>query len=620
MCGFSGVVLKKSNKKLSDKIELSLDKVIEGMNHRGPDDNGKFTHENIYLTHNRLSIIDLSETGKQPMIDYTGQYVIVFNGEIYNYELLYNKYFSKNDKINSKSDTSILIEMYKKFGKDCLNQLNGMFAFAIINLENNEIFLARDRFGEKPLYWINTDDYFAFSSELSGLRNLLPNLSLDINQKSLFYYLTNGYVPSPFTIYENINMLDPANFIEIKNFQDIIKSEFYWNLIKHDDTPVHDIENKIKNLFKQSVKSRLTSDVDVGMFLSGGIDSGSIMGACEEIGTPQKNALILDFDEKEFSEYEMACVTASHYNGIVHRKIVSSTDFEEILEDFFEKMDQPTIDGFNTFFVSKYAKEFGLKVWLSGVGGDEMFGGYSSFRHLKPRAKLSSFLQIIPDNILNFLANNVMPLNLKKNRILQVAMNGNPFVRAFQSLRGSFPVFNAKKIMLKGNLFSAKDLDNIYPKHDLANLSYFNKSSLLETKLYMGHQLLRDIDNFSMAHSIEIRAPFLNHDLFQFVFNLDDKFKYSSKTIKILLTKALEKRLPDKIINQPKKGFGFPVDTWIRTKLKDKIYATLFDTRLEHIWDFDYLDKIWKGYLNGKINWDSIWAIYSFNRWYLINH
>ena len=620
MCGFSGVVLKKGNKKLSDKIESSLDKVIEGMNHRGPDDNGKFIHENIYLTHNRLSIIDLSESGKQPMIDYTGQCVIVFNGEIYNYELLYNKYFSNNDKINSKSDTSILIEMYKKFGKDCLNQLNGMFAFAIINLENNEIFLARDRFGEKPLYWINTDDYFAFSSELSGLRNLLPNLSLDISHKSLFYYLTNGYVPSPYTIYENINMLDPANFIEIKNFHNEIKCEPYWNLGNSEDIPTEEIEDKVKNLFKESVKSRLISDVDVGLFLSGGIDSGSIMGACEEIGTPQKNAFILDFEEKKFSEYEMANITATHYNGSVHKKIVNSRDFEETLDDFFESMEQPTIDGFNTFFVSKYAKEFGLKVWLSGVGGDEMFGGYSSFKQLKPRSKLSTILQMIPDKTLSFMLNNIMPLNLKKNRILQIAINGDPFIRAFQSLRGSFPVFNAKKLMLKGNFFSIKDLDNIYPKHDLANLSDFNKSSLLETKLFMGHQLLRDIDNFSMAHSIEIRAPFLNHDLFQFVFNINDKFKYSSKTIKILLTKALTKRLPDKIINQSKKGFGFPVDTWIRTNLKDKIYATLFDTRLEHIWDFDYLDKIWKGYLNGKINWDSIWTIYSFNRWYLINH
>lgn len=620
MCGFSGVVLKKGNKKLSDKIESSLDKVIEGMNHRGPDDNGKFIHENIYLTHNRLSIIDLSESGKQPMIDYTGQYVIVFNGEIYNYELLYNKYFSNNDKINSKSDTSILIEMYKKFGKDCLNQLNGMFAFAIINLENNEIFLARDRFGEKPLYWINTDDYFAFSSELSGLRNLLPNLSLHISQKSLFYYLTNGYVPSPFTIYENINMLDPANFIEIKNFHNVIKCEPYWDLGNTEDVPTEDIEDKVKNLFKESVKSRLISDVDVGLFLSGGIDSGSIMGACEEIGTPQKNALILDFEEEEFSEYEMANITATHYNGSVHKKIVTSRDFEEILDDFFESMEQPTIDGFNTFFVSKYAKEFGLKVWLSGVGGDEMFGGYSSFKHLKPRSKLSTLLQMIPDKTLSFMANNIMPLNLKKNRILQIAINGNPFIRAFQSLRGSFPVFNAKKLMLKGNLFSIKDLDDIYPKHDLANLSDFNKSSLFETKLFMGHQLLRDIDNFSMAHSIEIRAPFLNHDLFQFVFNINDKFKYSSKTIKILLTKALTKRLPDKIINQPKKGFGFPVDTWIRTKLKDQIHKTIFDPRLEHLWDFDYLNKIWRSYLDGKINWDSIWTIYCFNRWYLINH
>ena len=354
--------------------------------------------------------------------------------------------------------------------------------------------------------------------------------------------------------------------------------------------------------------------------MSGGIDSGSIMGACEEIGTPQKNALILDFEEEEFSEYELANITATHYNGSVHKKIVTSRDFEEILDDFFESMEQPTIDGFNTFFVSKYAKEFGLKVWLSGVGGDEMFGGYSSFKQLKPRSKLSTLLQMIPDKTLSFMANNIMPLNLKKNRILQKAINGNPFIRAFQSLRGSFPVFNAKKLMLKGNLFSIKDLDDIYPKHDLANLSDFNKSSLFETKLFMGHQLLRDIDNFSMAHSIEIRAPFLNHDLFQFVFNINDKFKYSSKTIKILLTKALTKRLPDKIINQPKKGFGFPVDTWIRTKLKDQIHKTIFDPRLEHLWDFDYLNKIWKSYLDGKINWDSIWTIYCFNRWYLINH
>ncbi len=620
MCGFSGLIFKNNNEKLSKIVESNLDKVIEGMKHRGPDNNGKFTHKNIYLTHNRLSIIDLSDSAKQPMIDYSEKYVIVFNGEIYNYQDLYSQYFKNNDKINSKSDTSILIEMYKKFGKDCLSRLNGMFAFVIINLETNKVFLARDRFGEKPLYWINTDKYFAFSSEINGLKNLLPNYSLKINQKSLFFFLTNGFVPSPFTIYENINMLKEAHYIKINNFSNEVKTKSYWNLIKHDDDSSTDILDKTKKLFVQSVKSRLTSDVEVGMFLSGGIDSGSIMGACEELGTPQKNALLVDFDEKEFSEYELACITASHYNGEVHRKVVSASDFEDVLDDFFKKMDQPTVDGFNTFFVSKYAKEFGLKVWLSGVGGDEVFGGYSSFKELNFRAKLSRLLQLIPDNILSFLTNSFMPLNFKKNRFLQIGLKGNSYVRAFQSLRGSFPVYNAKKLMLNGNLFSLKDLDNIFPKNDLKDLSSFNKSSLLETKLYMSQQLLRDIDNFSMAHSIEIRAPFLNHDFFQFIFNLEDKHKKSWNTNKVLLTKLLTKKLPKKILKQPKKGFGFPVDKWIRVELKNQVYETLFNTKLAHIWDFDFLKEIWKDYLNNKINWDTIWSIYCFNRWYIINH
>lgn len=624
MCGFSGIILKENNSK--DYIDI-LSKSINLLQHRGPDHTGLYYNNGIYLGHKRLTIIDTNDSSNQPFFDNTKKWAIVFNGEIYNYKDLYNKYLTDNQHVNKNSDTSVLLFLYIKFGVKCISLLNGMFAFVIVNLETRKFVLVRDRFGEKPLYWTENQDYFAFSSELKALSILPKNTKNTIKSESLLDYTLNGCISAPNTIFKDIQQLEAAHYIVVKN-NNIIENKHYWDLMaetqKYKDIFNHKYnQNEIYNLTNEylnyAVSSRLVSDVEVGYFLSGGIDSASIVSLASKTYHYPKKAITIDFNDVSLSEYKIAKITAQKFNIDLKRYIIEKDYFNRNIDSFFKYMDQPTVDGFNTFFLSIFAKEQNIKVWLSGVGGDELFCGYRSFQHLTKREKLRKSLKnILPDIVLMCLFKNFGTTNLKLSKLIHLFMGSeNDSLEAYNSLRRVIPILNANKLIKEDLSNLAKPDKSIRNINNIEFTNNLQKVSFLESGIYMKDLLLRDIDNFSMSSSIEVRAPFLEHNLWEFVMAIPADIRYKKSEKKTLLINSLNTNLPIEVINQPKKGFGFPLHTWLREDLELK--DVILDTNFKDIWDLKYIENLYILFEKKKINWDVLWPIYSFNKWYLNN-
>ena len=469
MCGITGIW----NKRLSaDELDNRVKESMSLLEHRGPDDAGIWQDSEIGLSfgHRRLSIIDTTKNAHQPMVHASGKYVLVFNGEIYNYQHLYLKYLNKAKKEINVGDTAVLLEILVKMGVNALELLNGMFAFAFFDYKNNEILLARDRFGEKPLYWFKNNEQFVFSSEISSIKPVLGNKTLDINLKALSVYHMTGSIPAPLTIYSNINSLVPGSYLQFKMGNEPTVKK-YWSIDKSLKYSTYQSSNEqntisIKQSFSNAIASCMVSDVPVGVFLSGGIDSNSILATTASEGLTPNIGLCVDFPEKKYSEYSIAKCSADKYGIELVRYVVDESIFEEKIASFFSVMDQPTIDGFNTYFVSNAARESGIKVWLSGVGGDELFGGYPSFDRMKYLLKIIPILQILfPDKLATKLSGLRLPIKLAK--ILSSLSRGSPSIRAYQLNRLIMPPVQISRALINAMEISPKELqlslDEYYP-------------------------------------------------------------------------------------------------------------------------------------------------------------
>lgn len=624
MCGFSGII---SNEKTGKNYIDVFNKSINLLQHRGPDYTGIYQNAGIYLGHKRLTIIDNNISSNQPIFDETKKWIIVFNGEIYNYKSLYNDYLSDNKYVNKNSDTSVLLYLYIKLGVKCISLLNGMFAFAIVNLETRNLILVRDRFGEKPLYWTNNEEYFAFSSELKSLKILPKTVKNGINPESLLAYTLNGCIAAPKTIFNNIQQVEASHYIIIKNNQ-LIENKCYWDLMTETQKYTNIFNNKsnpneIWNLTNEylnyAIKTRLVSDVEVGYFLSGGIDSASIVALASNAYSGPKKAITIDFNDINLSEYKIASVTAKKFNVELKRHILEKDFFIKNIESFFKYMDQPTVDGFNTFFLSIFAKEQNIKVWLSGVGGDELFCGYRSFQHLSNRETVRKYLKyFLPDIVLKYLVRNYGETNLKISKLIHLFMGTeNDGLEAYNSLRRVIPILNANKLIKENFSNLSKSSKNSLRFNNSSFTNQLQKISVFESGIYMRDLLLRDIDNFSMSSSIEVRAPFLEHNLWEFVMALPTSIRYNKLEKKTLLINSLNNQLPTEVINQPKKGFGFPLYSWLKEdrELKDVI----LDKSFGEIWDLKYVERLFLLFENNKISWEVLWPIYSFNKWAINN-
>lgn len=557
MCGICGVVNKKE---VSEKEISATHHMNEVQRFRGPDDEGLGVFGNAVLGHRRLSFLDLSPAGHQPMADGSGRFQVVFNGEIYNFQELRVELEKVGVIFKTKSDTEVILELYTREGSKMLSKLRGMFALAIWDTKENKLFLARDRYGIKPLYYVVTSDYgLVFASTVKAIKSS-GLVTVTNNPRAKIGFAIFGSVPAPYTTYKEINSLPAGSFAEY-SVDGVLKLEKYYEALeffinKINVSRVEAVE-KIKNLLTEATKSHLISDAPLGVFLSGGLDSSALsVLAVKARGVEPTDTLGIDFEEKEFSEKEIRNKVVEKIKTRHREIMVREKDLSCELPNIMMVMDQPTIDGINSYFVSAGAKLAGLKAVLSGLGSDEIFMGYHYF---KIANKIRLIQKFIPSFIWNF-----WPKRGKWGR-LQWLKNKHPFF-AYVSARSIFsPTESAELAGVSESEvwnfvleLSTQLSTTIYQLRPADLFSY------LDLSFYMQNQLLKDTDFMSMKHSVEVRVPFLDHKLVEYVSSLPISLKLGGIRPKSLLIEAIKDILPKEVWERKKMGFTFPFVVWLK--------------------------------------------------------
>ena len=609
MCGIAGIY--NSKKENSGLISNSIAKMHEALSHRGPDDYGIYESpdKRLFLAHTRLSIIDLSPNAHQPMSDKEALVWISYNGQIYNYRQLQNELKLKGYEFKSESDTEVILHGYKEWGIDgLLKRLRGMFAFAICDFRHNgnasapKIFLVRDRFGIKPLYYYYNDQVLLFSSEVNSIIDS-KFITLENNPDAEIAFLIFGHLPSPLTTKVNVFSLPVASYLVIENAgMRVVK---YYDLLESfTASKISDpgqIQNELPAILSEAVKLHLVSDVPLGVFLSGGIDSSALVALASKVSPVGISTLSVIFNEPEYSERSFQHLISRRYRTRHMELCVTEKDFFKEMENIFQAIDQPTVDGVNAYFVSRAAKQAGLKVMLSGAGGDEIFCGYRSFNQV-------SFLRGI-QQAPKFLKEVVGSLGFfnyrwKKTRYL-LDNEDLSFYLAFRALFVPEDV----SVMLGISLKEVKDTLNkvmlSIPKRLVSGLQPIDWLSFMEINYYLQNQLLKDTDFMSMRHAVETRVPYLDHILVNYVASVDSRLKLRRNFPKPLLVRSLNNMLPEKIVFRKKHGFSFPFDLWFKRKGSEFFHNATRKLNL----DQKYADALWRRFQNGRLHWSRIWAL-----------
>ncbi|HRO44565.1 asparagine synthase (glutamine-hydrolyzing) [Agriterribacter sp.] len=614
MCGITGILHFNQQQAQEEVIR----RITNAVSHRGPDAEGFFIENEIALGHRRLSIIDLSAAANQPFTDYSGRYVVVFNGEMYNYREVRGQI---NDyPFQTSSDTETLLAAYAKWGTNCLQYFKGMFAFAVWDKQQKELCLVRDRMGVKPLYYFIDEKKIIFASEI---RAILASgyVQKRVDQKALYEYLSYQSVSYPLTMIEGIQQLEAGSYIKIK--QGKAETVKYWNVCDAPKqtayTNAATIQQNIKQLLGQSVQRRLVSDVPVGAFLSGGIDSSIVVGLMSEVAKVKPSTFNISFSEKEFDESEYAELIARKFNTN-HTKIrLSPHSMLDDLEQALTAMDTPSGDGVNSYVVSKAIKNAGIKVALSGVGGDELFAGYpifSQFQKLHAKSAWWKYSALIR----KLGAASLFPgkFSNKKYRLQQLLRTPLPDIEhMYPVLRQMLSPQLAKHLTtlpvndgtaLQGYLFKYKE--------QLHQLPVLSQVSVAEYMGYTQHTLLKDTDQMSMSVALEVREPFFDTDLVEYVLGIPDRFKQPVYP-KSLLVESVKPLLPDEIVFRKKQGFVFPWNIWMKNELRS--FCTGYITRLceRSFINSSALQQYWKRFLSNdpSIRWMDIWLFVVLEYW-----
>ena len=594
--------------------------------HRGPDDEGIYKHYStnfsVALGMRRLSIIDLN-SGSQPIYNNDKSIVIVFNGEIYNYRILRNKLEKKGIIFKTNSDTEVILRLYENEGINSIHKLDGMYAFSIFDKKKSKIFIARDFFGEKPLYYYKKNNKLIWSSELKSIVNAIehkPEISTD--GLSLFFQLT--YIPAPHTIYKDICKLEPYSYLEIDlNSKKLQKKPIPENNSNADYTNLNFKEAKklTRSLIFESVESRAVSDVPIGSFLSGGVDS-SIISLCLSMSQKKKiNTFSIGFEKKEFDETDRSDEVAKIIKSDHNRIRVSQNDLSVNIHDVILNFDEPFADSsaIPTFLVSNLTSK-SIKVALTGDGGDEVFGGYNKYY----MARLNKiYTSIVPNNIHSKFFNsfkNLIRLKhdsrgslYKLNRLIESIDYGNSFYSNIISLGFKYKLLK-KVFQEKNNLLDVRNL-TIFKKDDtLHNFRNIDKLISLE-----GDMLVK-VDRTSMLNSLECRAPFLNKKIWDFTNNIDESFLLNKWNKKYILKESFKNYFPKGFLHKQKKGFGVPVGDWLKTILKSELLSFIEKdfVKKQGIFNYDYISIIVKNHLNSnEDNTFKVWTYYCFQKWYV---
>ncbi len=547
MCRIAGIL---SQQHPLQALQVSITNICAALQHGGPDDEGIWSDETagLVLGHRRLSLLDLSSAGHQPML-YQDRYVISFNGEIYNFQQLRSELQQLGHQFRTQTDTEVILAAYEQWGTQSFARLEGMFAFALWDKTDQTLLLVRDRSGIKPLYYIHTADGIAFASETKVFQYLPQPPANNPNWPVLM--LAYGHLPEPVTTYQHVVPLPKGFFLRYQQGHISLQSFGFYSFSSSEDTKATAAQN-IAALLRTAVKNHLIADAPIGVFLSGGIDSGILFLLAAEQKKQGLNSLSLYFSEEKYSEKTYQDLLLQQVNCQRNQYKLEGNEFLETLPKILHDMDLPSCDGINTWFISKYAKEQGLKAVLSGIGADELLGGYPSFKRLK----LAALVQQSP----NLALGSKLIRGRKLSRLNYLQMEGISGLYLF--LRGHFaPTDIAHQLgATEKEVWDILQSAPVLP--DIQRLHPQNQASWMETNLYMQNQLLRDADVMSMAHGIEIRVPFLDHAFQSYCMSLGPAIKYDTALPKGLLIEAFKKELPEPVWNRPKMGFSFPFTEW----------------------------------------------------------
>ena len=616
MCGIAGIL----NFKNQVHDPAVIQRMTDAESHRGPDSDGFFVEQEIALGHRRLSIIDLSTAANQPFFDNSGRYVMVFNGEIYNFREVRKQLTEYS--FHSTGDTEVLIAAYAKWGSDCVQYLRGMFAFAIWDRKERSLFVCRDPMGVKPLYYFIDEEKFLFASETRAIL-ASGQVKKKINTRALIEYFSYQSVSYPYSIIDGILQLEAGSWMRIKNGR--IEKQQYWDVTQpktdFDFGDKEKAQHRIRELMLQSVEKRLVSDVPVGAFLSGGIDSGTVVGLMAEASSAKPSTFNISFQEKGFDESAYAEIIAKKFNTNHTAIVLKPTIFLDELQNALDAIDSPTGDGINTYVVSKAIRQNGITVALSGVGGDELFAGYPIFsQYLQLQQR--SWLWKLPAGIKGLIASIALPGtdNNKINRLQQLLRLDSC------SIETAYPIFRqilsprqiGQFTKMTGNDSFTTSLQNtlMNKKQLLDELPLLSQMSAAEYLGYTQHTLLKDTDQMSMAVSLEVREPFFDQDLVEFVLSVPDALKKPTYP-KSLLVESVKPLLPDEVVFRKKQGFLFPWNVWLKNEL-----CSFCDERIRNIArrrfiNGEQLISYWQRFLKGdeSIRWAEVWLFVVLEYW-----
>lgn len=623
MCGICGII-SLTNQPLSSSVLQKLRRMNDALAHRGPDDAGVWHNETVALGHRRLAIMDVSSAGHQPMLSLDNQTVIAFNGEIYNYQNLKNQTPQYNYR--GHSDTETLLALYQKEGQNdaakMLNQLNGMFAFAIWDDVKKRLLLGRDHLGIKPLYYAVKDGLLIFASEIRALlaSDLMPKR---LNKSTLGAYLKNQTVYAPETLVEGVWLLRPGHFMEIENGK--IRTKPYWSF-EDKNAPLSisrlETEKLVRKTLRETIDRQMMSDVPFGAFLSGGIDSSVVVGLMREVTSGDIDTFTISFAEKKFDETCYAKAISDRFQTKHHEIRLTPDDFLADLPDALNALDHPSGDAVNTYVVAKATKKQGIKMALSGLGGDELFGGYPIFKQSE-RLRKMGFLNHFPQSLRHSAGQVLkkMAPSVQSQKIAAVlSLETIEPMAAYGIFREIFNQEQRQNLLKNGyaDVLKNSPKSGISASKNLAvnDLELYSKISIAEMSGYMQNVLLRDSDQMSMASALELRVPLLDIELVKLVLSIPDVHKKGVGS-KPLLVAAVSDLIPPSFFDRPKMGFVLPFDGWMRHELRDFCAQHLNNLADRAEFEGAAIRDLWQAFLDRKkgVSWSRLWTLVALGHW-----
>lgn len=638
MCGIAGFYSVKGEFKEED-----VQNMIDSIRHRGPDAEGIFFDGVCGLGHRRLSIIDLSDRASQPMFSSDNRYVIIYNGEVYNFNEVGAKLGMtptdrKTVKLKSSSDTEVILEAFAANGPNFVHELNGMFAFAIYDTLNSELYIYRDRLGIKPLYFYWDGVNCAFASELKALLKL-KQIKFEIDHDAINKFLHLGYIPAPLSIYKNVFKLKSGSWLKIN--KEGLEIRKYWNLTSkistHVITETDQAMVKLSDLLISSVQYQLKSDVPFGVFLSGGIDSSLITAQAVMLSSVKVNTFSIGFEENSHNESEYAKAVARYLGTSHHEFIISYKDALNLIDSITDTYDEPFSDSscIPTMLVSKLARDY-VTVTLSGEGGDELFLGYGAYKwaHYLNNPLIKAMRKPAAA-VLNKMSSRYQ----RVGRLLNYESDSNVMSHIFSQEQYLFsesevynlinPEFRSTADEVQGKPFESV-LRSTYDRHARGGpigvgerkLKAIELQALYDLENYLQDDLLTKVDRASMKYSLETRVPYLDHRMVEFALNLSPNLKYHNGTFKYILKKVLYQYVPKQFFDRPKQGFAIPLNKWLKTSLRYLIDDYLSEAVINKykVLNYQEVKKLKEEYLNGNdFLYNRIWLIIVLHMWFSKN-